>query len=173
MTLVTIIVVCLKIIATWKATLPLLQLTSYRGAQVRVREHLRLRVGGCLEVLAWLADLLRRVWRCLHLVVVLVVATGRSVWAVGARGNRDRRHVLTQVQVWGGWRFIALLLHPVAARALLDMRILLVLLLFRIWVVVHGCWVVDELAEGLLAELGGQILLVAVKQVAYTVALLE
>ena len=59
-----------------------------------------------------------------------------------------------------------------AARALLDMRVLFVLLLFRIGTV-HRLMVVDELAEGLLPELGRHVLLIAVKQVSNTVSLLE
>ena len=39
--------------------------------------------------------------------------------------------------------------------------------------VVHGRVVVNELAKGLLAELGRQVLLVAVKQVPNTIALLK
>ena len=59
-----------------------------------------------------------------------------------------------------------------ATCALLYMRVLFVLLLFRVWIV-HGRTVVDELAKGLLPELGRHVLLIAVQQVANTVTLLE
>ena len=57
-----------------------------------------------------------------------------------------------------------------------DVLVLLVGLLFSsstMSLVVHGWVVVDELAKGLLAELGRQVLLVAVEQVPNTVALLK